>query len=562
MASKRATRAAAAALVLALALCATYAELWIRDPGNFTFTGLSRADVSFESWLVARHARTLLRAPGQIFETEHCAPEPHSLVFGVPMIAMGVLAIPASLLTRNPIAIYNATLALQSLAAALAMCALVNAWTGRLAAGLVAGLLFAFHPIRMLHIAHPSEWDITWTLLTLFFAERLFAHGRWRDAAGLTLAGMLQVAASFYALLAGALVLTPCAGWLWLRRAERRVRPAQLACAAAGVALAAALVLGPYLEARAQTRIGERAAAELAFATWGSYAPGGTLFFGWVLLALALAGLAVPRRRALILGSDPRPALCIGAALTALIAAGPDTALRLQELGLSGLRFDPYAALAAWVPGLGSIRVVVRLAAGALLVACIFAGIGAAGLLSLAGRRAPAAGAALVLAALLGCFATAWLGGVAPAGRIEALRPSAEQIAFFDELARQGDRGALLELPLGEARTRPELLEAARRILLSGWHQRRTSACFGSFIPERPGLRELVAKLPDPEALQALRQQGFSSLLIHHPAGAASALPQLMRLELAGAANPGALHLLARSEWASAYSLLPAADAR
>ena len=52
-------------------------------------------------------------------------------------------------------------------------------------AGVVAGLLYAFSPIRVgFNITHPSVWDSGWLVFALFFSHRLFAHGRWRVALG------------------------------------------------------------------------------------------------------------------------------------------------------------------------------------------------------------------------------------------------------------------------------------------------------------------------------------------------------------------------------------------
>ena len=45
-------------------------------------------------------------------------------------------------------------------------------------AGIVAGLLYAFHPFRLGNITHPSIWDTTWTVFALYFSHRLFAAGR------------------------------------------------------------------------------------------------------------------------------------------------------------------------------------------------------------------------------------------------------------------------------------------------------------------------------------------------------------------------------------------------
>jgi hypothetical protein len=556
------------ALAIAAALVATYGEVWrqgagdglpataVRDLPDYRLTLFSRADVTYEAWLVARHARTLWHRPWRLFDTEHCYPEKRSLTFGIPMISMGILAIPASLVTRNPIAIYNATLALQSAIAALAMVLLVSRWTGQRAAGLVAGLLSAFHPMRLGNITHPTEWDTTGMVFALYFAERLCERGRWRDALGFAAATSMQVATSFYPLLAAALLTPPFAAWLALRRGRPRLPLAQLALAGVLVALAAALVLGPYLEARHGAQIGSR--EQVGYATWALYAPGAGLFPGWLLLALAAVGLAAPRRLGLAqLRGDPRLPLAAGAALVAFVAAGPDTALRLRDLGLPVPDFDPYAALARILPGLDAVRGVLRLAAGVQGVLCILAGAGTAALIRLAGRRGAWVSGAAIASAFAACFGVPLL-GAAPAYRwtYEAVHPDPESIAFFERLASMRDAGPLLELPL-DGTARVPTFAGPDRILLSAWHGRPTSACFGSFIPPgRERLEQVAAGLPERESVRALRELGFTTLVIHHPGGLAHARLALRRFEVAANAPDAPLRLLDESEAMTAYSLI------
>jgi len=567
---RRALGIAAALLAIGAAVALCYADVWragmgevvpvAQVPEGSPLRHTSRADVTFEAWLAARHAHTLLRRPWRLFDTEHCAPEEQTLTFGIPLVAMGVLAIPASLVTQNPIAIYNATLALQSALAALAVFALVAAWTGRRAAGVVAALLFAFHPIRLAHITHPAEWDATWTAWALLFSERFFAHGRWRDALGLAAALAMLVAASFYQLVSAALLLPPFALWLllrrdagWLRRGAARPPLARAAAVALLVVMAAALLLGPYLAARAGARIAER--PFFAFADWHLYAPGGALFLGFTLLALAVGGLIAPRRLALPrIAGDPRIALCAGAALVAFVAAGPDTSRNLQVLGLGVPAFDPHRALAAWVPGLDAVRGVLRLSSAVHLVACVLAGAGAAALQRLVGRHGTALGAALAAAALLICFG---IPPRPPAWRLEAIRPPPEQVAFFEQLALMQNAGPLLELPLDGA-SGPTVSLGASRILLTAWHGRRTSACFGSFIsPRRQELAVLGDALPAPEAVDALRSLGFTTVVLHHAPGTIGASLHVPAFERGAASREPTLRALQRTDGLSAWELLP-----
>jgi len=551
-------------LVLIAALALAHVEIFragaaefaplAREGTEISIRAISVADVTFEAWLVARHARTLWTHPWDLLDTEHCAPERHTITYGVPMIALGVLGMPAALFSREPVFIYNAALVAWSSVAALCMYVLVHGWTGRRAAGLAAALLFAFHPIRLANVIHPAEWDIAWTALALFFAERLFARGRWRDAIGLGAAGAMQVAASFYTLVAASLLALPLGLWLLLRRAPRLATLAQLAVAVAIVAIAAAIVLGPYLAARHEDRILER--TFVAYAEWKYYAPGAVLYLGVPLMLGALAGLLAPQRLALTrVAGEPRPALLAGALLVAFVAAGPDTAAVLQGLHLPVPAFDPWAALARVVPGLDTVRGVGRLGTAVHLVACVLAGAGLAAAIALAGRYGHAVSAAGVAVAIFACFGFPW---PAPLGwQLEPVRPAQATIDFFTSLEERGNTGPMLELPIdfgADDWTYP----GPRRILLSFWHGRRTSACFGSFF--RPPTRDEVvvhaSALPAQAAIDALREMGFTTLVMHHEIPQMKAMTERKYARAIG--REGGLRLVYQSEFASAWEILPA----
>jgi hypothetical protein len=59
-------------------------------------------------------------------------------------------------------------------------------------------------------------------------------------------------------------------------------------------------------------------------------------------------------------------------------------------------------------------------------------------------------------------------------------------------------------------------------VLLSTYHHRRTSGCYNSVLPpETRELPDLANALPDPEALAALRERGFTTVVVHHARAAA-----------------------------------------
>jgi hypothetical protein len=561
-----------ALLVFGVAAASVYAKLWQGDPSEFVLAtaiydekpiqGRQRAwrhstfaDTAFVAWLVSRHANTLLTRPGRLLDTEHCFPAERTIAFGEPMLSMGLLATPARLLGAGPLLAYNSAVLLVAVLGAFAMFLLVADWSGSPAAGLVAGLLYAYHPVHVGDVTHRFLYDMGWTAFAFFFAQRLVAYGRWRDATGLAVSVVLQMTASFYSIAAAFFLAPPVSLWLLLRRETRRLGPAQLAAVVGVVVTAAWVVYEPFLEAREATGLMQRSIQ--LFASWVSFLPGGKSFPGWIAIILVIAALSLGRERCLQRGlGDPRLAIGIGGLLVALAAAdGNHNAVAMARLaGESPPLALPhlYRLASAVLPGFDAVRVPGNLTIGVHLALCLLAGLGAAALLRVAPERLRGAAAiVLVLAAGVDVLRPGWL-GFAPRTRFEkiAIHPSDEDLAFFEALEAMGDRGPILEFPV----VRRTGLEAVSPILISGWHGRRTSACIGSFQPpELAEVEALAARLPDRAAVEALGAMGFATLVVHE-IGRAPLAPRF--LQAAKRKQSGLRHLRSSSRM-TAFALEP-----
>jgi hypothetical protein len=183
----------AACLVFGLSAWLVYGDVWRAGPAE-QLPSLQRSgraepwfdtDQTFIVWQVSRNARALLSRPHAFFDSGHCHPIENALAHTGPMLTMGILAIPATLLGANPVLTYNIVLVVMLLLAGWAMYWLVSDWTGVPAAGIAAGLLYGSHRVELTNVIHPHIYDTTWMVFALGFGRRLFAHGRWRDAAGL-----------------------------------------------------------------------------------------------------------------------------------------------------------------------------------------------------------------------------------------------------------------------------------------------------------------------------------------------------------------------------------------
>ena len=573
---------AVAALVFALALVQAFAGHWgadwsevvpmpapveadgVRGERRHGFSEITRNDYRMGVWAFARNARAWLHHPHRIFHAESCYPASRTLALHHPVVTQGLVGVPPYLLTGDPVRTTNVLLLLTALLGAAAMALLVADWTRSPAAAIVAGLLYAFHPAQLGSPFHLGTQDYTWTLLALFFAQRLFAHGRWRDGLGLAASGALQMGTSFYPLLGALLVAVPVAVWLTLHVGWRRVPGRPLALVAVLVACAGAFLFTPYLEFR---EAGVLDRETRFFADWFRFSHRGWLFPGYVAMALALVALLPGRARSLAgIRGDPRIALLVALLLATWLATGGNVEARAFALrkGLPPPAELPnlFNLLRGWLPGLESVRLPSLLGSATRMLLCLLAGLGAASLLRrLPSRVAPAAAALLVVAVAAETLRPPWL-GFEPRLRFEPLqvRPAADTIALFEELEEAGNRGPLLELPIDPAHPRFAVADAPLRHLLSAWHHRRTSGCAAAYTP--PEVRDLAAladRVASPGVLDEIRALGFTTLVVHHRVDRrrpAMVRPVLERI----ARRSGRLERLGRTDAVTVYALSEAAS--
>jgi hypothetical protein len=485
------------------------------EPGG-RWENMGLNDLRFVVAVLDRNAETLVTAPGELYQLGHCHPHPNALALGESLIAPAVLGIPVIPLD-DPLVTFNFVLVVSTLLAALSMYVLVTEWTGVRTAGIVAGVLYAFHFIRMRDPVHFFVWENTWTILALVFARRLFVKPRWRDALALSACCAMQIAGSIYPLLAAVAIAGPMAVWFVVAYGLHRVRPLQIATVVAVIGGVAWAVFTPYLELQTGGELVERSSQ--LFLSVRSFAPGQMFFPGAVIYGLAALGLLLLRGPWRVrLDADPRWALLAAGFLCLALATGgtageeafavergrPPPSVSLPNL---------WSGIGRIVPGLDVVRSPAALISGVHTILCILAGFGTAFLVDRAPRPVmPWVAAALVAVAYVDTLRPAVL-GLTPrqSYRLVELRPDPERLAFFRELEAKGNDGPLYEIDL------PRRLKPTETVplLAAAYHRRPTSKCYNSY-GQSPA-DALWSEVADPAVLAELHAMGFTTLLMHPP---------------------------------------------
>jgi hypothetical protein len=526
------TKASEAALVLAafacLTLIATFPlvlHLGRALPGDL-------GDPLFSSWLLGWDADRLRHGLRGFWDAPILFPSRTTVAFSEHMLGIAAPIAPIIWLTGNPILGYDVAFLLTYVIAGAGMYLLAAELTGQRDAAFFAGVVFAFSPIRALHVSHLQVLAWGWMPIALWGLHRFLStpnrpadRRRSRVALAVFVAAFtvqafsnsyflyyLAIAAAFvviYELTAGS---TPAA--------DRLRALGSLAAASAIILMSVGAVAWAYVSVRRQYGFRRPYADWAMFSAnvrsyvsapdntrlWGTWLHGDEfperqLFPGFVTLIAALVGLWPGRGRR-------RIALLYGALAAAafLLSLGPDPAAWSHRLLASG----PYLWLARSVPGMDGMRVPARLAVVVLMALSVLAALGVARVLA---RLRP--NARMLTVVLLGAavFAEGW---AAPL-----------RMAPFDAHGRPADRGAYrwlaqqppggaIELPILEWAIAPTLTYQYAT-LLHGHPIVNGYSGYGSSLQEFLG--GAASPLNDldrmDDALELLRATGVRYVLVH-----------------------------------------------
>jgi hypothetical protein len=326
----RSRRLAAFATCLLLAV----AHTWPLALAPWRHSLNDNADAELNAWILAWVAHQLPRDPAHLFDANIFYPARDSLAFSEPLIVPALIGAPAAWAGASPVLVHNLVLILGLALTAFAACLVIEAWTGSLAAGLLAGSALAFNTHTLTRLAHVQAAHLYGLPLALLALDRLITGGSVRAALALAGAMALMAYTSGYLVVFAAVALAIALAVRvreWIPRA--RAVATHLAIAAVVAAVAIAPVYLPYRRvAREQHMVRSldavreysatpsgylAAAGRVHFSTWShrffdnpvdSFFPGVAL----VLLSIAAIAITLRRRRA---GDSTRPRVAMLSAI-------------------------------------------------------------------------------------------------------------------------------------------------------------------------------------------------------------------------------------------------------
>jgi hypothetical protein len=245
--------------VAALYLFISVVFTWPLVPGLARDIPWDLGDSLLNCWILGWDADHLLRffsghvhALGGLWDANIFYPEPLTLAYSEHLFAQAVQILPVYALTHNIILCYNLLFLSTFLLSGLGMFLFVREVTGSRTAGFVAGLIYAFAPLRVPQFAHLQVISSQWMPFVLYGLRRYFDTRRLRPIAGAGLALVAQNLSCGYFLM----FFAPCVvAYALFEVASRRLWTdwrmwMSLGVTATGVALVTLPFLLPYLELR------------------------------------------------------------------------------------------------------------------------------------------------------------------------------------------------------------------------------------------------------------------------------------------------------------------------
>lgn len=494
-----------ARFVKAVALFAllTVVMTWPQAPRLATDAN-EHQDVFFNMWRFAWVAHAISTAPFQLLDGNIFYPEPRALTFSDAMPVEALLAAPLLWSGAPPVLVHNLMLLGGIVLSAAGIFMLALHLTGSPAAGVTAGLVFAFAPYRFEHYMHMElQWTV-WIPWAFWALHRAFETGSRRYAGMLGAFVALQFMSSIYYGLFLATLLALCALLLLCGMAKHRLKSG---VSALGIAVVTAVVLAaPYAVPYAATkhRVGARSEQEVLRysarpwsyldATDTNYLYGERastrgrserrLFPGVVPLLLALSGLLLlrPSNEAIVY-------------LVGLVAAFE------MSLGFYGYTFS---FLYRYVPVFDGLRAPARLGIFAVFFLAILAAYGHATVEAAISRRARFVLLVGISAVLLLEY---W---VAP---LRLVPFPNEPPPLYAWLARQ-PRGVVAEFPMPAPDTLPGI--EPRYAYMSTFHwMPLVNGYSGYYPPSYLSRLGPMNRIPNDSAVEALVRAGVRYVIVH-----------------------------------------------
>lgn len=151
------------------------------------------------TWVMAWNVKKITHLDLQnYFNTNIFFPHKRTLAYSEVLFLQSLVALPALLVSRNPVFAYNFILLLSFLTSGFGAYLLAHHLTSSTSGGIIAGIIYAFSPFMFLHLGHMQIITAGGIPLVFLFLHKFFLREQYKHLLLFTLFFLLQVLANGY----------------------------------------------------------------------------------------------------------------------------------------------------------------------------------------------------------------------------------------------------------------------------------------------------------------------------------------------------------------------------
>jgi hypothetical protein len=479
-------------------------------------------DPLLNTWIIWWDVHALLTPGTSLFDAPMFHPSLLTIAYSEHMIVTALTAMPLLLMGMQPLTAYNLLFMLTFAASGFGAYLLGRYVTGSRAAGIIAGLAYAYSAFRFSHLGHLQILAAHFIPFALLYLHKWLDSGSWRHAAYFGLFWLLQIlSCGYHALFVSLAIGMFLLFYGYLHRLwKQRLRWLQMIVVALVITALVIPLFLPYLKVKKQfgfTRdLGEVIYYSADLKSYAAAPPENRIygkitgqlgepekrnFMGLTLSALAVLAIIAAARGMRGQGASLKDRVLQQRHLLFYLL------LALLALWASlGPRFGLYYVFFKLVPGFDNLRVPSRLAVLVSLAWGALAAFGAARILNSIKRPAISAVIMVILSGLI--LAEAWQ---VPLGYANVWQKTPK---VYQWLAKQQDDVVSYEIPSFDQKT--DVARDARYLFWSIKHRKRMINGYSGYFPEYyRKLSKLAFELDFDAMVPVLVKLGATHLIWH-----------------------------------------------
>jgi hypothetical protein len=155
-------------------------------------------DPKLNMWIINWGCHQLLNKPLKLYQANAFYPYKNSLAFADNLAGLSIIALPAYLLSKNPVLVYNTALLASFILIGIGIYLLAYRLTGNFYAAVMAAVIYNFCPGHLLRYSQIQLFATQWTIFALLYLHKFMEKPSIRNMLLLTFFFVLQAASGAY----------------------------------------------------------------------------------------------------------------------------------------------------------------------------------------------------------------------------------------------------------------------------------------------------------------------------------------------------------------------------